>query len=206
MQVYMDFDRLTEVDKTIVGQALRAAADGPFFPDWEFHTLFGMERGKVRAIADAWPKPAASSEEMTRAVHSSLGNLVGYPHRKDAEWPHWISVSHQQLNELFNHLRLNTDSLSRSAQTELLARIAHELTICARDTYEVGTENVLEPRVLRAYNELLHRVTGAVGSHIPGADVYPLEAILEMIRSFGGRYNRAKEIEAALNRAMRQSE
>ena len=23
----------------------------PFFPDWEFHTLFGLERGKVRAIA-----------------------------------------------------------------------------------------------------------------------------------------------------------
>jgi hypothetical protein len=29
----MDFDSLSEVDKAIVGEALRAAADGPFFPD-----------------------------------------------------------------------------------------------------------------------------------------------------------------------------
>lgn len=32
----------------------------------------------------------------------------------------------------------------------------------AKRTAEVGTENVLEPQILRAYNELLHRVTGSV--------------------------------------------
>jgi hypothetical protein len=39
----MDLDSLSDVDKVILGQALSAAADGPFFPDWEFHTLFGLE-------------------------------------------------------------------------------------------------------------------------------------------------------------------
>jgi len=59
----------------------------------------------------------------------------------------------------------NVQSLSQTARIALLARIAHSLTIVARHTYEVGTDNVLEPQVLRSYNELLHRVTGAVVSH-----------------------------------------
>jgi hypothetical protein len=82
----MDFDSLSEVDKRIMGEALRAAADGPFFPDWEFHTLFGLERCVVRAIAHAWPEPPAPTEEIELAVNNTLNNLLGYPHDQDAVW------------------------------------------------------------------------------------------------------------------------
>ncbi len=58
-------------------------------------------------------------------------------------------------------MSLNIESLSSAPKTALLARIAYTLTVCARDTYEVGTEDVLDPQTLRAYNELLHRVTGS---------------------------------------------
>jgi len=34
---------------------------------------------------------------------------------------------------------LNIETLSNDARTILLARLACELTICARETYEVGT-------------------------------------------------------------------
>src|SRR5271169_1147887 len=97
---------------------------------------------------------------------------------------------------------MNTEPLSRDAQIALLARIAHSLTICARDTYEVGTENVLEPQVLRSYNELLHRVTAAVVHHLLGMDGYSVESILEMARAFGARHNRAREIDQVLNRLL----
>jgi len=96
---------------------------------------------------------------------------------------------------------LNIDSLSNSAKTVVLARIAHTLTICARDTYEAGTENVLEPHVLRAFNELLHRVTGAVRDHVLGSEGYSLEVILEMMRTFGERHNRVNEIKWAIEYA-----
>src|SRR5258708_2394203 len=96
---------------------------------------------------------------------------------------------------------LNIDSLSNSAKTVVLARIAHTLTICARDTYEAGTENVLEPHVLRAFNELLHRVTGAVRDHVLGSEGYSLEVILEMMRTFGERHNRVSEIKWAIEYA-----
>jgi hypothetical protein len=101
---------------------------------------------------------------------------------------------------------MNTESLSHVQQTIVLARIAHELTICARDTYEAGTENVLEPQVLRSYNELLHRVTAAVKDHVVGADGFSLETILEMVREFGTRHGRVGEINSALNQAMQRIE
>jgi hypothetical protein len=101
---------------------------------------------------------------------------------------------------------IKTKSLSPSARTALLARIAHILTISARDTYEVGTENVLEPRILRSYNELLHRVTGAVVHHVLGTDGPSLESILEIITEFGARHGLVKEVNWALNRALQQSD
>lgn len=98
---------------------------------------------------------------------------------------------------------MNTDSLSRAERTAVLARIAHELTICARATYEVGTENVLEPQLLRSYNELLHRVTAAIRDHVLGTDGYPLESILDLVHEFGTRHDRV-EVIWALNRATQQ--
>ena len=53
----MHLERLTQAESKIVGEVLRAAANGPFFPDWEFHTLFGLERDQVRQVAVAWPTP-----------------------------------------------------------------------------------------------------------------------------------------------------
>jgi hypothetical protein len=101
---------------------------------------------------------------------------------------------------------MNTKSLSHAERTAVLARLAHELTICARATYEAGTENVLEPQVLRYYNELLHRVTAAVRDHVMGTDDFSLETILEMVREFGTRHRQCGEINFALNRAMQRIE
>jgi hypothetical protein len=106
----MDFDNLSDMDKTIAAQALRAAANGPFFPDWEFHTLFGLERSEVIAIEDTWPEPYSSPERVSIPVNNSLNNLSGYPHQEDAVWSQWISVDRQQLNALFNKLRGLRDS------------------------------------------------------------------------------------------------
>ena len=74
----MDLKSLSDADKATVGEALRAAADGPFFPDWEFHSLFGLKRGKVRAIANGWPELDTPHEEATMAVVNSLNNPFGY--------------------------------------------------------------------------------------------------------------------------------
>jgi hypothetical protein len=93
---------------------------------------------------------------------------------------------------------VNINSLSQSAKIMSLARLAHILTVCARSTYEAGTENVREPKVLRAYNELQHRVTGAVRDHIMGRGGISLETVIQMMHGFGVEHNRVEEIGWAL--------
>ena len=96
---------------------------------------------------------------------------------------------------------LNVESLSSHEKTVLVARLASELTVCARDTYEVGTDRVLHPEVLRAYNELLHRVTDAVRNHLLGTEGYSLKDVLEMLRVFGEKNGRTAEMRWALEQA-----
>lgn len=98
-------------------------------------------------------------------------------------------------------MSLNVESMSNHAKTVLLARLASTLTICARDTYEVGTDRVVQPELLRAYNELLHRVTGAVRDHLLESKGYSLNDILGMPRAFGEKNGRIGEMQWALEQA-----
>jgi hypothetical protein len=98
-------------------------------------------------------------------------------------------------------MSLNISSLSNHEKTVVLARLANILTICARDTYEVGTDNVLQPGVLRGYNELLHRVTGAVRDHLLECEGYSLEIVFEMMREFGEKNHRTSVVKWALEQA-----
>jgi len=101
----MSFDSLSDAEKALVGQALRAAARGPFFPDHEFLALFGFERNEFCVIADAWPAVVADREDMALAITESVFHLLYYPHRKQAIWSDWISVDRPQLGELYETLR-----------------------------------------------------------------------------------------------------
>src|SRR5580704_10236180 len=100
----MNIDHLSDADKAVVGQALRAAADGPFFPGSEFHTLFGLPRNEVRAVADAWPNVDSTAADVALAVNNTLTNLVGYPHGQDLAWSQWISVEPPELETLRRRL------------------------------------------------------------------------------------------------------
>lgn len=46
----MPLDDLTVAERKIVHECLRASVEGPFFPDWEFGTIFGIEREEVEEV------------------------------------------------------------------------------------------------------------------------------------------------------------
>jgi len=84
---------------------------------------------------------------------------------------------------------IHGESLSHAARTILPTRIAHLLTVSARGTYEVGTENIRKPQLLRGYNELLHRVTAAIRDHILEAKhCLPMEAVLDEMLALGKNF------------------
>ena len=73
-------------------------------------------------------------------------------------------------------------SLNRNAQIRLLSRFGFNLTIAARETYEVGTDQVLDPPRLREINEVQHRVFGHIGKLISNdLDRYPDDVLISML-------------------------
>ena len=90
------------------------------------------------------------------------------------------------------------DTWSVENKVKFLARLAHELTVCARGTYEVGTTRVLEPEILRSYNEFQHRVTGSLVEHLLGTGGIPLSTVLRMMKDFGVKHDREQLIEGAI--------
>jgi hypothetical protein len=95
---------LTGRELDVIEACLRAAAVGPFFPDWEFVLLFDMERGDLRSILAEWPE-GGDPEAQWYAVNGALNNLLGYPHGRDDVWEQYVPVSRQELRALFDVIR-----------------------------------------------------------------------------------------------------
>jgi hypothetical protein len=100
----MPLDDLNEKEREVVRECLQAAVEGPFFPDWEFHTLFGLEREEVKTVLKSWPKLNEADETVQLAINNSLNNLLGYPHGCEEEWPQFISVSGSEVARILNKL------------------------------------------------------------------------------------------------------
>jgi hypothetical protein len=64
-------------------------------------------------------------------------------------------VDHSQATDTFL-------ALPRNQQIEALVCLSHELTILARDTYEVGSTGLTHPARLRTINEVQHRIIAHV--------------------------------------------
>jgi len=101
-------------DQEIIGQCLWAAVDGPFFPDWEFHTLFGFERDEVRQIAERWPDWDNESEQAD-AVNNTLNNLLRYPHGRWDVWHDYVDAVSAEVARTYARWRgeAEVDSTSK---------------------------------------------------------------------------------------------
>jgi hypothetical protein len=75
-------------DLDVIAGCLKAAAQGPFFPEWEFHTLFGLTRDEVAEVSHAWPSEPlrttpgyeSPADFQRAAIRNAMNNLLGYPH------------------------------------------------------------------------------------------------------------------------------
>ena len=101
----MKLNDLNPVERAIVYECLQAVVRGPFFEDWEFHSLFGIERKEVQSILESWPNVDESEEIVGLAINNALGNLLYYPHGRKDELKSLVSVSIDELESIFNKLR-----------------------------------------------------------------------------------------------------
>jgi hypothetical protein len=88
-------------ERNVIRDCLRAAVEGPFFPDWEFSTLFGLSRTEVREVLESWPNLDEANESVVLAINNSLNNLLGYPHALENKWSEFIPVTEQELGRIY---------------------------------------------------------------------------------------------------------
>ena len=86
-------------------RCLRAAAEGPFFDDEEFPSLFGLHRDELASIVYRWPNVADTDEDVALAISNSLGNLLGYPHYEGKKLQEMVGASDKELERIFNKWR-----------------------------------------------------------------------------------------------------
>lgn len=103
----MSINCLTKNDKDIVYQCLVASLEGAFFPEWEFYTLFGVERNTLAKIVKSWPNVDDGEEEVFLAINNTLGNLVGYPHGRPEEWKKYISATPEEVTTILQRWKNN---------------------------------------------------------------------------------------------------
>ena len=82
----------------LLAEALGASALGPFFPEQEFGTLFGLSREELLAAAESLSSSACASGDLVRvAVAGAVNNLAGYPHSQEQLLPQWTSAPASEL-------------------------------------------------------------------------------------------------------------
>jgi hypothetical protein len=96
---------LNELEKAVIMECLKASVDGPFFPEWEFDTIFGLTREEVNEILEALPDVDDSMEDVQMAINNSLCNLLGYPHQQEQYWSDYISVPPEEVARILRKWR-----------------------------------------------------------------------------------------------------
>jgi len=93
----------------VIRRCLSVAVNGPYFPDWEFQTLMGVDRDEVEEVLDAWPEAVATSawesdpfRLQVIAVGNVLNNLLGYPHGQGDLLVQDIGVGTNELRKVLS--------------------------------------------------------------------------------------------------------
>ena len=100
----MAFDDLTPDEREIVRRCLVAAAEGPYFPDWEFPMVFGVQRAEVAEILRRWPY-VDDSKVVDAAINNAFVNLLWYPHEMTDQLEEELGVTTARLEQVFTKWR-----------------------------------------------------------------------------------------------------
>ncbi len=90
-------------------------------------------------------------------------------------------------------------------KANFLLRMAHELTILARDTYEVGTEGITHPGRFRTINEIQHRLTSFLIA-LRGNDArrYPDDILIRLLLEHDEDAELQRQLRRAFDRTASQ--
>ena len=95
--------RTTDEDKEIIGECIKAVANGHIFGwDGEIYGVTGIRRHQYALIAETWP----NSEDKTLAALtacSAIGNVASFP--RTTKWEDYMSCSIERFDEVHENWR-----------------------------------------------------------------------------------------------------
>jgi hypothetical protein len=97
-------ETLSESERQIVCECLRAAENEDIFPEWEFETLFGVDRKILKSVRLAWPDVDASDPEVRLVIANSMSHLLGYPWTSDKRWETHLSIGAVEVRAVLEKL------------------------------------------------------------------------------------------------------
>ncbi|MES2365266.1 MAG: hypothetical protein V4563_05195 [Pseudomonadota bacterium] len=107
----MSLTDLNAEELNIVAQCLRAAVYGPFFDEHSFQSLLGVSRSEAKVVADQFPNVdefddgAEGNDDAWLVINNALVNLLDYPHGHESSWAQFITVTPQQVRQVFEKWR-----------------------------------------------------------------------------------------------------
>ena len=87
--------------------------DELIFPHWEFPILTGASVSEAQELLSKWPNVTLEDEVTMLTLRGVLGNLIGYPHKKDE---FLISKTGMDYKD-YRKLRKRLDNLGHRNQT-----------------------------------------------------------------------------------------
>jgi hypothetical protein len=101
----MSLGQLSREENLLVKRCLLAAANGPFFPDWEFETLLGVTRETIAKLGVAWPAVDLDNDDVNCGVLNAVNNLIGYPHGLNDQLHAEYQIDPEALRRLVSRIR-----------------------------------------------------------------------------------------------------
>jgi len=139
----MSLSQLTERERTIVRDCLRATCEGPFFPDREFFGRFGQQRAEVYSVLQAWPKVDDSKGPAALAITSAMANLLSYPHGKSEERRRWVTASDEEVLRVLHKWQGRPASKPAQQLQRLGEAMAGLSEACYAAGWYQGTEHLI---------------------------------------------------------------
>ena len=93
-------------------------------------------------------------------------------------------------------------SLAEDRKKLVLASLAHQLTIYARDTYVADSDLGGRFLRLRAFNEIQHQVTSQLHGKLIGAKTYPDDVLMDIVFEVAQRGGCERDLLGALDWAL----
>lgn len=98
-------DELRPDEISIISGCLLAAEEGPFFPEWEFQTLFGVDRAALRNVRLHWPDVSLQDEKVYVSIINSLTHLLAYPHGDEKALERYVPQRRGKIRQVLDRLR-----------------------------------------------------------------------------------------------------